>query len=358
MLSYDIMEHGAPLQSRVRQTPTPTGSEVVLRITHSGVCHSDVHFWKGYFDLGGGKKALLSDRGIRPPITMGHEPLGIVSSVGPNVRTVRPGDKRLVYPWLGCGKCWACALGKTTLCVTPKAIGVALPGGFATHLLVPDAKYLVTTDGVDDAFAATLACSGVTSYSAVNKLLPLALKGDWIAVVGCGGLGLLAISILRALGFEQVIACDVDDLKLQAAIAQGAARTLRTDLPQASAELAKLAEGRLAGVADFVGIPPTFQIGYMALRRGGAYVLVGLHGGDVQLPLPPVAQRGVSILGSYVGTLEDLEAVVNLARSGRLRQTPVDLRPADHVTETLRQLEESRGVGRTVLDFSSITADT
>lgn len=354
MQSYDIVEHGRPLQLQWRETPRPTGREVVLRITHSGLCHSDVHFWRGHFDLGGGRKAYLSDRGVLPPITLGHEPLGLVSAVGPEVRDLKVGDKRLVYPWLGCGRCWACERGMTTLCVTPKAIGVARPGGFATHLLVPDAQYLVDPDGVDDAFAATLACSGITSYAAVNKVLPRTYAGDWVAVIGCGGLGLLAVSILRALGFDRIIGCDVDDAKLQAATALGASRTLRSDRPGAGAALTELAEGRLAGAIDFVGMGPTFQLAYPALRRGGAYVLVGLHGGDVQLPLPPVAQRGVAILGSYVGTQDELVAVVALARSGKLRPAPIAMRDPAEITTALEELEHSRHIGRTVLDFGAL----
>lgn len=357
MLSYDIIEHGQPLQRRLRETPQPQGREVVVRITHSGLCHSDVHFWKGYFDLGGGKKAFLADRGVLPPITLGHEPLGVISAMGPNAEGVKIGDKRLIYPWLGCGKCWACGEGMTTLCVTPKALGVALPGAFASHMVVPDARYLVATDGVDDAFAATLACSGVTSYSAVNKALSRVYEGDWIAVIGCGGLGLLAISILRALGFPQVIACDVDDAKLEVAKQQGAVKTVRSDREGANAVLAEAAGGRLAAAIDFVGMAPTFSLAYPALRRGGAYVLVGLHGGEVHLPLPPIAQRGVSILGSYVGTLDEMSAVVELARSGRLRPTPITMRPASEINDALGELEHSRAVGRTVLDFGSVGSD-
>ena len=357
MVSYDILEHGQPLQARLREAPRPTGREVLVRITHCGVCHSDVHFWKGYFDLGGGKKARLADRGLKPPMTLGHEPLGMVDALGPAALGVEVGDKRLVYPWLGCGACWACEKGLTTLCVTPKAIGIALPGGFATHLLVPDAKYLVPTDGIEDAFASTLACSGVTSYSAVNKLLAHVHDGDWIAIIGCGGLGLLAIAILAGLGFQRIIACDVDEAKLDAAATQGAAKTYCSDQVASPATLAELAGGRLGGVIDFVGRTQTFDLSYPALRRGGAYVLVGLHGGDVQIPLPPIAQRGISILGSYVGTLDEMVAVVDLARSGKLRPTPVALRLPQDVNSALEELENNTSQARTVLDLATVQAE-
>ncbi len=351
MFCYEVTEHGGPVQLRERPTPVPTGREVVIRMTHCGLCHSDVHLWKGYHDLGGDNKALIRDRGIVPPLTLGHEPLGIVSAVGPDVRSVKIGDKRLVYPWLGCGQCWACDDDLPLLCVTPKAIGVTRAGGYSTHLLVPDETYLVETDGIDDAFAATLACSGVTSYSAVCKLLAKTRGGDSVAVIGCGGLGLLAISILKARGHSRIIACDVDQDKLDAAIAQGASASLRTDRPGTVDRLRELAGSRLSGVIDFVGRPETFAASFSAVRRGGIYILVGLHGGALTCSMPPIAQRCVSIEGSYVGTLDDLRAVVSLARDGKLQAPPIRKRPPEQITDVLRELDRNAGVGRNVVIF-------
>ena len=352
MRSYDVTEHGQPLQARLRATPVPQGKEVLLRVTHAGVCHSDVHLWHGWWDLGGGRKALLSDRGLKLPLTLGHEPLGIVADVGGDVRSVRTGDKRLVYPWLGCGTCWACEEGLTTLCAAPRTIGIGLPGAFATHLLVPDERFLVDVSGVDDAFAATLACAGVTSYSAIAKVLPHLRRGDAIAIIGCGGLGLLAISILNAMGFTRIIACDVDPAKLETAREQGATVCIRADASDASSELHTAADKRLAAAIDFVGQPRTLNLAYPSLRKGGVYVLVGLHGGELSLPMPPIAQRSISIMGSFTGTLDDLKAVVALAKGGGLRPPPLVVRPPEEVTQALVEMDERRSSGRTVLDFS------
>lgn len=352
MLSYEVTEHGKPLQVILRETPKPTGSEVVIRVTHSGVCHSDVHLWHGYFDLGGGKRAYLKDRGLYPPLTLGHEPLGIVEAIGPDARGVRVGDKRVVYPWIGCGKCWACDEGLSTLCAAPRNVGIAMPGAFATHLLVPDPKYLVETSGIDDAFAATLACSGVTCYSAISKVAPQMRKGDWIAVIGCGGLGLMAISMLKGMGFENIVACDIDDAKLEAAKAQGAARVVRSDQADARKALIAASEERLAAAIDFVGMPQTFSLPYAVMRKGGTYVLVGLHGGEIVLPLPPIAQRSIAIVGSFVGTLDDLHGVVKLAKDGKLQVPPITLREPAEVSDVLNDLDQHRALGRTVLDFT------
>ena len=111
MISYQIVEHGQPLQKKVFDTPKPQGTEVLVRVTRSGVCHSDLHIWEGYFDLGGGKRFYVKERGCVPPFTLGHEPFGIVEALGPKAKGVKVGQKRLVHPWIGCGKCAVCKAG-------------------------------------------------------------------------------------------------------------------------------------------------------------------------------------------------------------------------------------------------------
>ncbi len=108
MKSYDVCECGAPLRLMERPTPKPTGTEVLLKVIAAGVCHSDLHIWDGYYDLGGGKRLQLADRGVKLPLTMGHENVGEVVAVGPDAKGVKVGDRRLVHPWLGCGECAVC----------------------------------------------------------------------------------------------------------------------------------------------------------------------------------------------------------------------------------------------------------
>ena len=350
MTSYDVVEHGKPLQKVLKETPRPSGSEVLLRITRAGVCHSDVHIWDGYFDLGGGKRFYVKERGCVPPFTMGHEPFGVVEALGPRAKGVKLGQKRLAYPWTGCGKCAVCKSGQDNYCMTPRFAGVHRAGAYATHLLVPDAKYLVDTTGIDDAFAATLACSGLTAYSATAKLPALSAK-DRVAVLGCGGLGLIAVSILRAEGAKYVIACDLDPVKLAAAARLGASETLDTR----SADAAQKLQG-IAAAIDFVGTPATAALGIGALKKGGRYVLCGLYGGELTHPLPPIAQRAIGIVGSYVGNLQELKEVVALAKKGKLKPLPVETRPADAASQALSDLKEGKVVGRVVLDLSEIAA--
>ena len=351
MMSWEIVEHGRPLQKAVKETPKPQGSEVLMRITRSGVCHSDLHIWDGYFDLGAGKRFYVKDRGCVPPFTPGHEPFGVVEALGPKVKGVKAGQKRLIYPWIGCGKCAVCKAGQDNYCVSgSRFLGVNRPGAYSTHVIVPDPKYLIDTAGIDDSFAATLACSAVTAYSAANKL-PKLNKGDSVAVLGCGGLGLIGISVLKARGVGTIIGCDIDDTKLAAAQRLGAKKTVNTR----AADALQQVQGVAASI-DFVGSPATAALGIAALRKGGRYVLCGLYGGELTHPLPPIAQRAIGIVGSYVGSLQELKEVVALAKKRKLRATPVETRSAEEANSALEDLKAGRVVGRVVLDFESVAA--
>lgn len=351
MLSWQIIEHGKPLQRILSDTPKPQGSEVLVRITRAGVCHSDVHIWEGYFDLGGGKRFYVKERGCVPPFILGHEPFGVIEALGPRARGVRVGQKKIVYPWIGCGKCAVCRAGQDNYCVSGiRFLGVSRPGAYSTHLLVPDAKYLVDPAGIDEAFAATLACSGLTAYSAAAKLPQLGPQ-ERVAVLGCGGLGLIGISVLRAKGVKHVVACDIDDAKLAAAAKLGAKTTLNTKNPDATREL----QG-IAAAIDFVGSPATAALGIGALRKGGRYIICGLYGGELVHPLPPIAQRAIGIVGSYVGSLQELKEVVSLAKRRKIRPAPVELRPADDAARALDDLKAGRVLGRIVLDFENVAA--
>ena len=231
-----------------------------------------------------------------------------------------------------------------------RTVGVVKPGAYSTHLLVPHPKYLVDASGVDESFAATLACSGVTAYSAASKLTDLSAR-DAVAVIGCGGVGLATISVLRAIGVRNVIACDVDEAKLAAARNYGAKHTLDSRAPDAVQKLQALAKGSLGGVIDLVGMPATAALGIAALRKGGRYVLCGLFGGELVQPLPSFPLRALSIAGSYVGNLRELKAVVALAKKKKLKSIPLATRPASDVNAILEDLKAGKVLGRVVLSF-------
>ncbi|MHB8666821.1 MAG: alcohol dehydrogenase [Burkholderiales bacterium] len=349
MKSYDVAEWGRPLQARLRDTPTPKGSEVLLRLTHCGVCHTDVHVREGYYDLGGGNKLSLADRGFGLPITLGHEPVGLVAAVGDKVLGIELGTRYLINPWIGCGNCRMCAAGLDNLCAALHPVGMSTQGGFATHLLIRDPQYLVNIDGLRPEQAAPLACSGLTTYSAVKKLLPIDPL-EWVAVIGCGGLGLMAVAVLRGLGHERVISCDIDDTKLAAARERGAAEVCNIKSDGAR-QLMGIAGGQICGILDFVGSPATAALAPPTLRKGGRYVVSGLFGGAANIPIPVLAMREISILGSTVGTTKDLIDLVELVKRGRIQLPDVQTRPLAMAEQSLVELAAGRIIGRVVLEI-------
>jgi D-arabinose 1-dehydrogenase-like Zn-dependent alcohol dehydrogenase len=161
MRAMQIIEWGKPLEAREYPDPEPKGEEVLLRVEAAGVCHSDVHIWDGYFDLGGDRQISLESRGVHLPFTMGHEIAGEVAALGPQASGVGVGDKVVAYPWIGCGECAVCRKGEELLCLNPRTLGTRCAGGYGTHLIVPHGRYLLPYQGVPQALAATYTCSGI-----------------------------------------------------------------------------------------------------------------------------------------------------------------------------------------------------
>jgi D-arabinose 1-dehydrogenase-like Zn-dependent alcohol dehydrogenase len=347
MVSYDVVEWGKPLVRNERATPKPQGAEVLIKLNYCGVCHSDVHIRDGYFDLGGGKRLQMSERGMRLPATLGHEPYGTVIAAGPDAGEAPIGADRLVYPWTGCGACARCDEGLDNYCMAPRMIGIQRPGGYADHLLVPHSRYLIDASGIDPAWAATLSCSGLSTYSAVSKLQPIP-SDEWVAVMGAGGLGLAAIGMLRALGHKQIMVVDIDDTKLAAAIAAGASATLDSSDDEAQQKMKKIPGGALYGAVDFVGTAETAQLALGALRKGGKLILVGLFGGEIPLSIGGTILRALSVRGSHLGSVEELKTVVSLARAGQITPIPIQKRPLSEVSGTLDELKAGRVIGRVV----------
>jgi D-arabinose 1-dehydrogenase-like Zn-dependent alcohol dehydrogenase len=347
MLSYDVVEWGKPLQKIERQTPRPQGPQVLVRLKYCGVCHSDVHIRDGYFDLGGGKQLHMSERGMAPPVTLGHEPYGTVIAAGSDAGDVPIGADRLVYPWTGCGSCVRCAEGCDNSCMAPSMIGIQRPGGYADHLLVPHPRYLIDASGIDPVWAATLSCSGLSAYAAVSKLQPIP-PDEWVIIMGAGGLGLSAIGMLRALGHEKIIVVDIDDVKLTAATAAGAAATINSREGEAQQKMKDITLGALWGAADFVGSVETAQLALGALRKGGKLILVGLFGGEIPLSIAGTILRAITVQGSHLGRVEELKSVVALARAGKIKPIPIQKRPLAEVSRTLDELKAGGITGRVV----------
>jgi D-arabinose 1-dehydrogenase-like Zn-dependent alcohol dehydrogenase len=321
MQAEQIVAFGQPLERRCYEIPRPKGTEVLVRITASGVCHSDVHVQDGYFDLGGGKKANFG-AGLKLPLTAGHEIAGEVIAVGPEAEGAAVGDRRIVYPWIGCGTCKRCLTDQELLCGDKRSLGIRADGGFADHVLVPHAKYLVPHDGLTDPQACTLACSGITALSALKKL-PKMTSEDRLLIIGAGGVGLSAIGFAPAVTQATVIVADITEEKRRAAVAAGAADAVDSTDPNVKDRVKQLAPEGFFGVVDFVGSEATVKFGIDNLGRGGTFVLVGLFGGTFPLALPGFSGRMISIRGSFVGTLAELhEAARLLAKKPTCRSRP------------------------------------
>ena len=192
MRCYQLTGFGQPLQEKLSPCPAPTGSEVVLRVLASGVCHSDLHIFEGFHDLGGGRKISLEGR-VPLPLTLGHEIAGEVVLVGPDAAGFQIGDAVLACSWIGCGECKACLAAQEHLCRAPRFLGLNRDGGYANFVTVAHARYLIRLDGLNPTMAAPLVCSGLTAYSALKKLdADSSLQHQTIVVIGAGGLGLMA----------------------------------------------------------------------------------------------------------------------------------------------------------------------
>lgn len=333
--------------------PEPQGPAVVLEVTHCGVCHSDVHFQDGFIDVGD-SKLPIEKMGIARPLTLGHEIVGRVVATGPDARDVRPGDLRLVYPWIGCGDCAECNAGNDHYCAAPRTLGIRRPGGFGDYVEVPHEKYLLDFGDIDPSLAATYACSGLTVFSAIRKIMPQPPKAP-VVLVGAGGLGLQAIAILKALGHANIVSLDPNEGSRDAAERLGARALdpLREDI---AGQLADLAGGPIRAIIDLVNNTATASLALRALARGGKLVLVGMFGGTLTIPLMPFPGRAVSIIGNFVGSPAELRDLLALAHGGGIPDIPISRRPRREVNAALAELREGKARGRIVIDRSLETS--
>jgi propanol-preferring alcohol dehydrogenase len=348
MRCYCVLHHGQPLELVEKPIPQPQGTEVLVRVRASGLCHTDLHLLEGYYDLGGGKKMMLADRGIKPPLTLSHEICGEIVSAGSEAGPVKVGMRSLIHPWIGCGKCAACQRGEENICTNGQALGVVRAGGFAEYVLVPHPRYLIDIEGMDYAEVAPLACAGVTTYSAIKKFGQRIHEGP-VVIIGAGGLGLMAIEVLKALGAKGAIVVDIDAGKREAALAAGALAVVDARAADAAQQIIQATGGGARAVLDLVGATPTVTLAMACCARGGHIVICGLMGGDLTLALPTIPMRPLIIEGSYVGTLAELRELVDLVRRAGMKAIPVTRRPMSEINDAMKDLQDGRVIGRTVL---------
>lgn len=327
-----------PLTLEDREIPSPGPGQILVRIESSGLCHTDIH-------------AAHGDWPVKPtpPFVPGHEGVGVVEAVGEGV-TVRNLGDRVALPWLGhaCGHCDFCVRGWETLCEQQQNTGYSIDGGFAEYA-VADADYAVPVPkGVSAHDAAPLTCAGVTTYKAIKvaDIRPT----ERVAVFGIGGLGHLAVQYARIVG-GTVIAVDIEDSKLEMAKDLGADHVVNAVETDPVAAIEALGGADVAVVLAV--IPSVFESAFASLRRGGRLVCVGLppeSEGPMKLPIFPTVLKGISVIGSIVGTREDLAEVFELHARGRTRVV-AETRKLDDVNQSIDDVLAGRTNARIVFDF-------
>ncbi|WP_022723442.1 alcohol dehydrogenase [Rhodopseudomonas sp. B29] len=346
MKSFRVTGFGQPLTEQDRPTPELSGTQVLLRVKAAGICHSDLHIWEGGYELGHGRKRLsLQDRGVALPLTMGHESVGEIVAAGPDAKDAKIGETVLVYPWIGCGQCDVCKAGDENMCLKPRFLGVYCDGGYSDELIVPHPRYLLSLDGLDPVTAAPYACSGLTTYAALKKLD----LGETIVIFGAGGLGLMALTLLKAMGGKGAIMVDIDAKKREAAEQAGALASVDGGAADALEQIVAKAGSPIRGVLDLVGNAQTAQLGFDCLTKGGKLVIVGLFGGGAPWALPFIPMKAITIQGSYVGNLRETQELLDLVRTKKIPPIPVTPVPLNQADAALHDLQKGKLVGRAIL---------
>jgi alcohol dehydrogenase, propanol-preferring len=323
--------------------PVPGPGEVVVRVTAAGVCHSDLHV------LDAGPGALP----FQPPFTLGHEIAGQVAALGDGCTGFAVGDPVAVYGAWGCGACEQCASGAENYCDRRAELGwvgagLGIDGGMATSVLVPATRLLVPLGDLDPVLAAPLTDAALTPYHAIGRIRHRLVDGAVVLVIGAGGLGHLAVQLLRALTPARVLVVDRRPDALALARRCGAHHAIAAR-PGADRELRTLAGGRGAdAVLDFVGAQSTVDLAAAMVRSGGDLVIVGSAGGRLAVTKPSALPAGVAVHLPYWGTRGELAEVVDLARRGVVR-VEVERHGLDRATEVFERLRAGRVRGRAVL---------
>lgn len=314
------------------------------------MCHSDIHIWEGGYDLGQGRTLALKDRGVSLPLTLGHETVGTLAAAGSHVSGLDTGHNYLVYPWIGCGQCDYCKQGRENYCSQPACLGIHQPGGYADHILVPHPRYLIDIGELDPAQIAPYACSGLTTYSALKKIGASIYIRHPILIFGAGGLGLMCLALLKALGGVGAIVVELDPAKRQAALEAGALAAIDGNADDLAQQIMTANHGNaLRAAIDLVGAPSTGAAAFNALAKGGTLVSVGLFGGQSTWPMALIPIKAITIVGSYVDSLGELHELIELVLSKKVSPIPVNRYPLEDANEVLAALRAGEIIGRAVL---------
>ena len=333
-----VHEFGKALSIEDVPVPRPGSGQILMRVVASGVCHTDLHAAEG-------------DWPVKPklPFVPGHEGVGHVAAVGSGVTLLKEGD-RVGVPWLhsACGTCEYCLTGWETLCQQQQNTGYSVDGGFAEYVLAPAAYVGHIPDSLGFTEAAPILCAGVTTYKGLKETDTK--PGDWVVIVGVGGLGHVAVQYARAMGLH-VAAVDVSDEKLDLAKSLGAELTVNAT-EKDPATIIQNQVGGAHGVLVTAVSPKIFRQAIDMLRRGGTCSLVGLPPGDFPTPIFDVVLKGLTVRGSIVGTRKDLQESLQFAAEGKVKPT-IETQPLDAINEVFDRLKRGQINGRVVLNLEA-----
>lgn len=351
--------------------PEPPKGGVVVKTSFCGICHSDVHMFDDEFGTGQGSYLRCKDLipGMEHPFVLGHEIAGTVHSLGKGAenKDLKIGDKVVVFPWIGCDDCGYCTKGLGNYCTGQSHyIGCSGPiGGYSEYVPVCHYKYVLKVpESLPLDIAGMLTCSGVTGYNAVENVKPtierfVESKGKaTLLIIGAGGLGLWCLQTARAVLPKQtrIIIADIGQDKLKNAMLHGADDTVFWDPSLSREELInrtkeKGTEGNVQAVIDFVNSSSTTAQALGALSKGGALALVGLFGGALQLSLPLFASKLHQVLGVFVGSLDQMKDLLQLAANTKLKPPAITHVKLEDVPEILEKLRRGEITGRAIVKF-------
>jgi propanol-preferring alcohol dehydrogenase len=337
-----VSSFSSPLEIVDREIPEPAAGQVLVRLEACGLCHTDIHAARGDWPA---KPSL--------PIVPGHEGIGIVESLGAGV-TNRTVGERVAIPWLGsaCGHCRYCVDGRETLCEAQSNSGYSVDGAFAEYAVASATHVVPVPDGVSPFDAAPLSCAGLTTYKALK--VATIEPTERVGIFGIGGLGHLAVQYARIMG-GTVVAVDIDDAKLELARELGAEHLVNAATTDPVAAVQAL--GGLDVALVLAASAPVFGQAFASLRRGGRLVCVAMPADDATMDIPifDLVIKGVSVIGSIVGTRQDLVEVFALHAAGHTRVI-AESRRIEDVNEAITDVLTGAVPARLVFDFAPVAA--
>jgi len=299
---------------RLETVPDPTirqPDEVIVRIVGAGLCRTDLHIIEGVW------RPILDPEGKLLPYTLGHENTGVVEAVGSSVRNVRVGDRVICHPQATCGLCLGCRVGEDMYCTSARFPGLDSDGGFAQYLVTTERALVKVPEDVDLVDIAPLADAGLTAYRAAKRASRIAPPDGWVVIIGIGGLGHIALQVLRALAGVRIVAVDRSPLARERAGELGADHVLAGG-PDLAAEIRELTGGGAHVVLDFVGEQGVEQQSWQMLRKGGTHLIIG-YGGTLEIPTVRMIFGELTVAGSLVGNYKELVELIDLVARGKVR---------------------------------------